>query len=135
MATVTFSVSVGSRHEWPSGRPTSSEQLPDGRVRHQLEDGRAVIVREPTYRVDYLSTWVGAKPEDTYPINLALIGLSSIEGFYEAWNFDIGELRSYKFTKTIRATHLSTGEAFNAEEFEAGVREAVAESISSPGPT
>lgn len=126
MATVTISINVGVRQRWPNGRPISSEKLSDGRVRHELEDGRVVTVSEATYRVEYLSTWVGAELGDTYSINLALIGLSSIEGYYETWNFDIGEFRSYKFAKTVRVTHLRTEQTFNTEEFEAGVREAVA---------
>ncbi len=92
-----------------------------------MEDGRVLTVKEPHYCIDYMSTWVGARPDDTYTINIAIVGLSDVDGFYEAWNFDIGELRSYSFAKTVTATHIATGETFNSEEFQKGLRDAVAE--------
>lgn len=127
MENVQFWASNGSRTQWPNGKPVASEPLPDGRVRYQLESGRLLTVGQPTYRVDYVSTWVGTEPGETYAIRLALIGLSNVDGFYEAWNFDIGEVRNYRFDKTVLVTHLETGETFNTVEFEDAVRAAVAE--------
>ncbi|MEJ6006166.1 hypothetical protein WG899_11450 [Paucibacter sp. AS339] len=56
---------------------------------------------------------------------MSIVGLSTVEGFYEVWNFDIDEMRSYKFEKTVRATHLASGETFDTKEWEFGLREAV----------
>ena len=113
---------AGRYDDFPNGKPVRSEVLDDGRTRHHLENGRTFTVSKPTYRLDYLSTWVGAAPGDTYEVNIALAGPSSIEGFYEAWNFDIGEARNYKLAKTVRLTHLETGQVFSREDLEAALK-------------
>jgi hypothetical protein len=111
-----ISIRVTSRYEWPNGKPVASAILSDGKIRHVLEDGRAVTVSEPNYRLEYLSTWVGAEQDETYDVNIAIVGLSPVEGFYQTWNFDIGELRNYSFAKTKRIVHLTTGEVFTGVE-------------------
>lgn len=117
MVSINLSVNEGGRWpSWPNGKPVSSETLSDGRVRHTLEDGRTLTVGEPTYRLDYESTWVGSQPGDTYSVQIAISGPSSVPGFYEVWNFDIGEVRNYAFRKTVRIVHLKTGETFTGEE-------------------
>src|SRR5262249_39791028 len=94
-----------------------------------LADGRQLTAPiKPVYVMDYLSTWVDAAPNETNPVNIALAGLSSIgEGFYEVWNFDIGEVRNYLFAKTVRVTHIDSGEVYTCEEFERALRSAVAD--------
>lgn len=120
--TIKISLSVGTRYApWPDGRPVRSDPLPDGRVRHTLEDGRAFTVSEPTYKLDYLSNWVGVEPGTTYSVNIAIAGLSATAGFFEVWNFDIGAVRNYAFRKTLRITDLRTGEIFTGEELEASL--------------
>lgn len=127
---IKISLSVGSRYPaWPNGKPVRSDPLPDGRIRHVLEDGRIFTVGEPTYRLDYLSTWIGAAPGETYSVNIAIAGLSYVDGFFEVWNFDIDEVRCYAFRKTVRITHLKTGEVFNGEELEASL---VAQPLGNP---
>ena len=111
-----FSIKISSGHEWPNGKPVESVQLDDGKTRHLMEDGRLVTVSKPTYRLEYLSTWVGAEPDETYPVNIAIVGNSRTEGFFEAWNFDIGEMRNYSFKKIVRIVHLQTGEPFTGSE-------------------
>lgn len=118
---ITMSIGPGSRYSWPNGKPVSSEVLPDGRTRHALEDGRTITVGVPNYRLDYLSTWIGTEEGETYPVNIAIAGLSNVEGFFEVWNFDIGELRNYSFAKTVRVTHIQTGEIFTGAELEASL--------------
>ena len=113
---ITLSAGLSMRRAWPSGKPVSSEALADGWVKHILEDGRSLTVRSPTYRLDYLSTWVGAEAGETYEVNIGLVGLSAVLGFYEVWNFDIGEARNYSFAKTIRLTSLVTGDTYSREE-------------------
>lgn len=81
-----------------------------------MEDGRLITVSKPTYRLEYLSTWVGTEPGETYPVNIAIVGNSLTEGFFEAWNFDIGEMRNYSFKKTVCIIHLETGGAFTGSE-------------------
>jgi hypothetical protein len=119
---ITVSVGMSSRHSWPNGKPVALETLPDGRTRHTLEDGRAMTVGVPNYRLDYLSTWVGAEEGETYSVNITIAGLSNVEGFFEVWNFDIGEVRNYSFAKTVCVTHLQTGEVFTGAELEASLR-------------
>ena len=101
---------------WPNGTPINSELLPDGRTAHELEDGRKITVSKPNYRLEYLSTWIGAEADETYPVNIAVLGFSAVEGFYEVWNFDIGQLRSYSFAKTQKLVHLDSGETFTGAE-------------------
>jgi hypothetical protein len=113
---IKFSVGLRARHAWANGKPVKSEQLSDGKTRHLLEDGRTITVHEPTYRLEYLSTWLGADPDETYDINIAIIGLSLAQGFYEVWNFDIGEARNYSFSKTHRIVDLKTGQEFTGQE-------------------
>ena len=113
---VTVSIGMGSRYDWPNGKPISSEPLADGRVLHLLEDGRTITVKDPMYRLDYQSSRFGAEPGDTYPVNIALIGLSSVAGFYEVWNFDKQEVRSYSFAKTVRLTDLESDEVYSVDE-------------------
>lgn len=115
MAKITISVGI-SGSKWPNGKPVSTEILPNGEKRHLMEDGRVMTVGQPTYRLEYLSTWVGAEPGETYPVNIAISGLSEVTGFYITWNFDIDELRNYAFHKTVSITHLETGESFTGEE-------------------
>jgi hypothetical protein len=119
----------GSNGLWPNGKPTRSELLPDGRTVHTLEDGRQLMVPiKAVYVMHYLPTCVDAAPNETYPVNIALAGLSSIDqGFYEVWNFDIGEVRNYLFARTVRVTHIDTGEVYSREEFERALRSAVAD--------
>jgi hypothetical protein len=97
---------------WPNGKPIRSDILNDGKTRHLLEDGRAIIVSEPNYRLEYRSSWVGAEADETYHVSIAIIGPSSIIGFYEVWNFDSNEVRNYSFAKTKRIVHLTTGQVF-----------------------
>jgi hypothetical protein len=114
---------MGLNTPWVSGKPVCSETLADGRSRHTLIDGRIMTVSAaPTYCLEYLSTWVGAEEGETYPVNIAIAGLSSVEDFFEVWNFDIGEVRNYWFEKTVRITHLETGETFTGEELAAALR-------------
>lgn len=116
-----FMAGIGHRHSWPNGKPVRSEKLPDGQYRHTLDDGRKITVGPlPTYRIDYLSTFVGAAPGETYEINVSLGGLADEAGFYWAWNFDIGdagELRHYRFDKTVKITDLSDGWSTDGETF------------------
>jgi hypothetical protein len=79
---ITISIGLGSRYSWPNGKPVKSEQLPDGRTRHTLGDGRAMTVGAPNYSLDYLSTWVGVEEGKTYSVNIAIAGLSPVEGFF-----------------------------------------------------
>lgn len=111
-----ISLRLETPYAWPSGKPVRSETLSNGKHRHLLEDGRAITVSEPNYRLEYLSSWVGAKQNETYDVNIAIIGLSSVEGFFEVWNFDINEARNYSFAKTKRIVHLTTGETFSSAE-------------------
>ncbi|MEC4722846.1 hypothetical protein RY831_27170 [Noviherbaspirillum sp. CPCC 100848] len=115
---IKVSVGVGSRYSWPNGKPVSSEALPDGRTKHTLENGRIFTVSRPTYVLDYLSTWMGGEPDETYSVQIAIAGLSAMEGFYEVWNFDTGQARNYAFHKTARITHIGTGNVFTGEELE-----------------
>ncbi|MDK3025447.1 hypothetical protein QO239_22880 [Cupriavidus taiwanensis] len=55
-------------------------------------------------------------------MNIAIAGPSAVEGFYEVWNFDIGEARNYSFEKTVRLTHLITGETYTGEEVRAALK-------------
>ena len=121
---LTVKISVGLTHarEWPNGKPVKSEPINNGQMRHTLEDGRVMTVSSPNYCLDYLSTWVGAAPGETYDIRIAIAGVSSVEGFFEVWNFDIGEIRNYAFAKTIRITHLETGEVFTGAELETSLK-------------
>ena len=115
---VTITVGFGGRSGWPNGKPIKSERLPDGRYCHTLEDGRLMTVGAPSYRIDYLSTWVGSSPGETYEIKAAIGGLTDAPGWYWAWNFDIGELgelRHYRFDKTVRITALADGWAITGE--------------------
>ncbi len=111
-------VSCTEQSTWPTGKPISSETLENGKVKHTLEDGRSMTVSKPTYRLYYLSTWHGAQPGETYEVNIALAGLSSIKGFYTTWNFDIGERRDYRFDKTVQIVHLRTGVMLTGAELE-----------------
>jgi hypothetical protein len=92
-------------------------------VKHTLEDGRSMTVTKPTYRLFYLSTWIGAEPGETYEVNISLAGLSEIQGFYTTWNFDIGERRDYRFDKTVQIVHLVTGEILTGKALEASLVE------------
>ena len=108
---------------WPNGKPTYSELLPDGCTRHLLADGREFTVpSKPSYLLDYLANGFVSKSDDTYHANVAFAGLSAVEGFYEVWNFDISEVRQYSFERTVRLTHVETGEVFSPAELEAGLR-------------
>ena len=113
-----FSIKISSGHDWPNGKPVESVQLDGGKTRHLMEDGRLITVSKPTYRLEYLSTWVDAEPDETYPVNIAIVGNSLTGGFFEAWNFDIGEMRNYSFKKTVCIVHLQTGESFTGSEVE-----------------
>ena len=119
---ITIEVGLGSRYSWPNGKPIKSENLDSGKVRHVLEDGRAVTVDEPDYKLDYISTRFGSAVDDTYEVRIAICGVSAVDGFYDVWNFDINEFRSYAFRKTVRVTHLETGEVFTGAELEASLR-------------
>lgn len=119
---VTISVGLTQGRAWPNGKPVKSEAMTDGRTRHALEDGRVMTVGSANYCLDYLSTWVSAEEGETYDVRIAIAGLSSVEGFFEAWNFDIGEVRNYAFAKSVRITHLQTGEVFTGTELEASLR-------------
>jgi hypothetical protein len=115
---IKISVGLTTNYTWPNGKPVRSEILSNGKSRHFLEDGRAITLSEPNYRLEYLSSWVGSEPDESYDVNIAIIGLSSIKGFYEAWNFDINEVRNYSFAKTKRIVHLTTGEIFTGAELQ-----------------
>jgi len=82
-----------------------------------------MTVDKPNYRLDYLSTWIGSEAGETYSVDIAISGLSSTPGFYETWNFDIGEVRNYAFGKTVRITHLETGEIFTGEELQKALQQ------------
>jgi hypothetical protein len=124
---IKISVGLHNRFSWPNGTPIKSEVLADGRTVHLLEDGRKITVSQPNYRLEYQSTWIGAEPDETYDVNIAFVGLSLVEGFYEAWNFDMGKLRSYSFTKTHRIVHLVSGEIFTGEELRGLLPKSLAE--------
>lgn len=117
MVNITVGLQNGSR--WPDGKPVSSEALPDGRVRHLMADGRKMTVSKASYRLEYLSTWVGAKEDETYDVNIALAGLSHVPGYFEAWNFDINELRNYAFDKTVCIVDLTDGYRLTGEKLRA----------------
>lgn len=120
---VKFSAGITSRHSWPNGKPTRSEVLEDGRTRHLLEDGRTfTVAKEPQYVLHYLSTWVGAEPDDTYAVKISIAGLSEVAGFFEVWNYDIGQVRSYAFAKTVEVVHIQSGESFSGTDFEEALR-------------
>lgn len=120
---ITVRIGISGDYEWPNGKPISSIELEDGRVKHTLEDGRAFIVSTPNYRLDYQSTWIGSVQGDTYSVNVAIVGLCEVAGFFTCWNFDIGELRCYAFHKTVRLVHLETGEVLSSLELEASLNE------------
>ena len=61
-------------------------------------------------------------------MRVGISGLSSVEGFYEVWNYDINELRCYAFRKTVRVSHMETGEEFSGPDFEAALRAQIQES-------
>lgn len=67
---------------------------------------------DPKYRMEYLSSWMGAEPGDTYAIAVNLVGLSQVVGYCEAWNFDQNNLRSYAFHKIVRLVDLHDGHTF-----------------------
>lgn len=108
--------------DWPDGKPQATEALPDGRARHTMADGRVLTIPgAATHRLEYLSTWVGAGA--TYAVSITLIGASHVDGFYEAWNYDIGEVRHYRFDKTVRLVDVRTGTEHSSDE----IREAISE--------
>lgn len=111
-----FNITISIGSSWPNGDPISSELLPDGRTRYTMEDGRIVTVGAPNYKLEYQSRFVGAGPEDTYEVRIAIGGLSARKGYFEAWNFDSGKMRNYAFERTARITHLESGEVFTGEE-------------------
>lgn len=112
-------ITGGIRSRWSDdGVPVKSESLPDGRTRHTMKDGRTVTVSVANYRLDYQSTLVGAEPGDTYEVNVALTGCATVEGFFEAWNFDTNKLRNYRFDKTVSVTRLLDGSTFTGAELQ-----------------
>lgn len=115
MSAFEMKISLAS-YKWPNSKPVGSEILSDGRTRFVLEDGRAITVHEPNYRLEYLSSWLGAMPGETYEVNIAILGLSAVNGFYEVWNFDLNEARNYSFAKTKKIVHLGTSEEFTGLE-------------------
>lgn len=119
---ITITAELTSGRQWPNGKPIHTELLSDGRTKHTLEGGRKLIVSEPTYLMDYQSNWVGAKSGDTYSVKIAISGLSAAAGFFEAWNFDISEVRNYAFSKTVRIKHLTTGDVFTGEELQTALQ-------------
>lgn len=113
---IKITVSEGAERRFPEGKPIRSEELPGGAVRHTMSDGRVLTVHTPTYTLHYLSSWVGVSPGSTYQVPVAISGLSTVDGYYEAWNFELNELRSYSFDKTAKIVHLKTGEEITGAE-------------------
>lgn len=81
-----------------------------------MEDGRRLTVGKPTYTLHYLSSWVGSEADDTYEVPIALSGLHDQKGHYEAWNFDLNELRNYAFIKTKKLVQIDTGIEITGDE-------------------
>lgn len=112
-------ITVGDSSLWGDGLPISSAVLPDGRTQHAMKDGRRLTVpTTPTYVLEYLSNWGGVEPGETYPVNITIIGMSTVSGFYEAWNYDSGKVRSYRFDKTVTLTDAKDGTKFTGAELE-----------------
>ena len=102
---------------WPNGKPNESQKLPDGRIRHLMPDGRGLTVpAEAGYRLDYISTWVGSEPDETYEVNICIIGLSLEDGYVEVWNYDIDQARNYAFHKIVKITDIRSCEIFTGLE-------------------
>lgn len=106
---------------WPDTSTVRSTQLSDGRIRHELADGRAIVVSEPNYELQYRFT--GMFDSDTFKARIALAGLAERPGCFEAWNFDVNALRIYAFAKTIQLVHLKTGETFTGAELQASLEQ------------
>lgn len=117
MSAPILTIKVTSTRLFPSGKPVSSALLEDGRTRHQLVDGRGLTVPPAHgYVIDYQSTFVNAKPGDTYPCCVSFVGLSSVPGFVETWDHDIGEVRCYAFDKIVKVTSVIEGWSVTGEE-------------------
>jgi hypothetical protein len=113
---IKITVSEGAERRFPDGKPIISEKLPSGAMRHTMSDGRVLTVHTPTYTLHYLSNWVGVPPGTTYQVPVAISGLSTVDGYFEAWNFDLNELRNYSFSKTVKIVHMKTGEEITGME-------------------
>lgn len=115
MTVVTLTVRGG--YDWPAGNPARIEYLPDGAKRCHMEDGTVFTVKDPTYRLEYMSRQLAPDDFDTYSVNIGLTGRLLHNGrFFEAWNFDIDERRHYRFDKTYRLVDIKTGEIMTGEE-------------------
>lgn len=66
--------------------------------------------------LEYVSTWVGASPGATYTAQVTVVGPSRRDGFFEAWNHEIGALRNYRFDKTVRITILKSGAVLSGDD-------------------
>lgn len=121
MTTFDVTMTVTLEPSWPDTTTVNSTHLPDGRIRHELADGRAIVVSEPNYELEYrLISMFGS---DTFKVRIALAGLAERPTCFEAWNFDVNALRTYAFAKTIRIVHLQTGEAFTGAELQASLEQ------------
>ncbi len=100
----------------PPGKPVKSEWMNDGRRRHTLPDGRRFTVGRSRYRLDYLATWAGAQPGETFAVRISIAGLAADPLYFEAWNHDLNELGRYAFHKAACITDVASGESITGEE-------------------
>ena len=119
MTTFDITMKVALGPAWPDTSTVRSTQISHGRIRHELADGRAIVVSEPNYELEYRV--ISMFESDTFKARIALAGLAERPGCFEAWNFDVNALRAYAFAKTVQIVHLQTGESFTGAELQASL--------------
>lgn len=113
MIKFTFETSIGSSSRWPDGKPLKSEAQPDGRIAHEMPDGRTIRVPpDPLYRLEYEGRLTG----DSFFVDVSFIGLCKEPGYVETWNHKLGQVRSYAFHKILGLTNIETGEVHPAKQ-------------------
>jgi hypothetical protein len=115
-ANLKMKIELKATKRWGNSKPLASTKQPDGRTTHVLADGRKLTVGRPTHILYYQSSWVGSEACDTYEVPIALSGAHDSEGFYEAWNFDLQEVRNYAFKKTKKLVQIDNGTEISGDE-------------------